>query len=95
MQYGMGTSESRASAQPTFFDRVNYIPGMKVDGMDVFAVKQATLFATDHAVNKVSSLFITESEYECSQLSYLCTHVVCIECRLVSNTGVLQPHTNQ
>ena len=56
MQYGMGTSEGRASAQPTFFDRVKYIPGMKVDGMDVFAVKQATLFAKEHAINKVSSL---------------------------------------
>ena len=65
MQYGMGTSESRASAQPTFYDRVNYIPGMKVDGMDVFAVKQATLFAKDHAINKVSSSLITESVHSC------------------------------
>ena len=70
----MGTSEARASAQPTFFDRVKYIPGMKVDGMDVFAVKQATLFAKDHAINKVSSLSTTASVYECF-LTVMAVHI--------------------
>ncbi|CAI6000844.1 unnamed protein product [Closterium sp. NIES-65] len=50
--YGMGTSERRASAQTSFFDRVNYIPGLLVDGMDVLAVKQAMEYAKQHAIAK-------------------------------------------
>ncbi|CAI5535236.1 unnamed protein product [Closterium sp. Naga37s-1] len=50
--YGMGTSERRASAQTSFFDRVNYIPGLLVDGMDVLAVKQAMEYAKEHAIAK-------------------------------------------
>ncbi len=42
-QYGMGTSVSRASASPDFFRRGEPfgIPGHKVDGMDVLAVREA------------------------------------------------------
>ncbi|GJP51644.1 hypothetical protein CLOM_g10792 [Closterium sp. NIES-68] len=50
--YGMGTSERRASAQTSFFDRVKYIPGLLVDGMDVLAVKQAMEYAKQHAISK-------------------------------------------
>ncbi|KAL3701848.1 hypothetical protein R1sor_019870 [Riccia sorocarpa] len=48
--YGMGTAEWRASKQTTFFDRLHYIPGIKVDGMDAFSVKAAMQFAKDHCV---------------------------------------------
>ncbi|GAQ91857.1 pyruvate dehydrogenase E1 component alpha subunit [Klebsormidium nitens] len=45
--FGMGTSEARASAHHGFYDRVGYIPGIKVDGMSVFAVKVAVAHAKE------------------------------------------------
>ncbi|VVT58688.1 uncharacterized protein SAPINGB_P006334 [Magnusiomyces paraingens] len=44
-KYGMGTAASRASALTKFYERGQYIPGLKVNGMDVIAVYQATKYA--------------------------------------------------
>ena len=50
-QYGMGTSTKRASASTEFWRRGEPwdIPGRVVDGMDLFAVREAAEWACDHA----------------------------------------------
>uniref|UniRef100_A0A8C1Y7L8 Pyruvate dehydrogenase E1 alpha 1 subunit b n=1 Tax=Cyprinus carpio TaxID=7962 RepID=A0A8C1Y7L8_CYPCA len=47
-KYGMGTSVERASASTDYFKRGDYIPGLRVDGMDVLSVREATRFAADY-----------------------------------------------
>ncbi|KAH8267023.1 hypothetical protein KR026_008851, partial [Drosophila bipectinata] len=48
--YGMGTRVDRASAMTEFYKRGQYVPGLWVDGNQVLAVRSATQFAVDYAV---------------------------------------------
>lgn len=47
--YSMGTSVERSSANPNYFNTCVYIPGILIDGMDIFAVKNAVEFAIKFA----------------------------------------------
>ena len=46
--YGMGTSQDRAAASTEFYKRGLYIPGIRVNGMDLLSVRAATEFAIDY-----------------------------------------------
>ncbi|XP_030167773.1 pyruvate dehydrogenase E1 component subunit alpha, testis-specific form, mitochondrial isoform X2 [Lynx canadensis] len=46
--YGMGTPVERASASTDYYKRGNFIPGLRVDGMDVLGVREATKFVADY-----------------------------------------------
>jgi len=51
-RFGMGTSIQRSSASTDYYSRGDYIPGIRVDGMDVLAVREATKFAKEHVLTK-------------------------------------------
>ncbi|KAG5437842.1 hypothetical protein PCANB_000557 [Pneumocystis canis] len=49
-KYGMGTSSERSSAMTDYYKRGQYIPGIQVDGMNVLAVRQASIFAKKYTL---------------------------------------------
>jgi pyruvate dehydrogenase E1 component alpha subunit len=48
-KYGMGTSVQRASANTDYYTRGDYIPGLKIDAMNVLAVKEGMKFSAEYA----------------------------------------------
>ncbi|KAK7686799.1 alpha subunit of pyruvate dehydrogenase [Cerrena zonata] len=60
-KYGMGTAASRSSAMVEYYKRGQYIPGLKVNGMDILACYQASKFAKDWCANGNGPLVL---EYE-------------------------------
>ncbi|WBW73144.1 pyruvate dehydrogenase e1 component alpha subunit Pda1 [Schizosaccharomyces osmophilus] len=57
-KYGMGTSAERSSAMTEYYKRGQYIPGLRVNGMDALAVKQACKFAKDYTVQNSQPLLM-------------------------------------
>lgn len=49
-EYGMGTSTERHAFNPEFYQRGDYVPGIQVDGMNLFNVKEATKFAREYCL---------------------------------------------
>uniref|UniRef100_A0A3B5AZM9 Pyruvate dehydrogenase E1 component subunit alpha n=1 Tax=Stegastes partitus TaxID=144197 RepID=A0A3B5AZM9_9TELE len=70
-KYGMGTSVERASASTDYYKRGDFIPGIRVDGMDVLCVREATKFAADHCrAGKASSPVLSQSDSPGVNFSY-------------------------
>ncbi|KAF2717329.1 pyruvate dehydrogenase E1, alpha subunit [Polychaeton citri CBS 116435] len=47
-KYGMGTAAARSSAMTDYYKRGQYIPGLKINGMDALAVKAAVQYGKEH-----------------------------------------------
>ncbi|KAF9154043.1 alpha subunit of pyruvate dehydrogenase [Entomortierella chlamydospora] len=62
-RYGMGTAASRSSANTSYFKRGDYIPGVKVNGMDVLAVRQACAYAKEWALAGKGPLLLEMETY--------------------------------
>jgi TPP-dependent pyruvate/acetoin dehydrogenase alpha subunit len=45
----MGTAANRSSALTDYYKRGQYIPGLKINGMDVLAVKAAVKYGKEYA----------------------------------------------
>ncbi|PGH04157.1 pyruvate dehydrogenase (acetyl-transferring) E1 component, alpha subunit [Blastomyces parvus] len=50
-KYGMGTAANRSSALTDYYKRGQYIPGLKINGMDVLAIKAAVQYGREYATS--------------------------------------------
>lgn len=62
-QFGMGTSQERATASKNFYTRGDYIPGVWADGMDVLASRSAFKYCADHCRSGKGPIFLEMSTY--------------------------------
>ncbi|KAG9793183.1 pyruvate dehydrogenase E1, alpha subunit, partial [Aureobasidium melanogenum] len=62
-KYGMGTSAARSSALTDYYKRGQYIPGLKVNAMDVLAVKAAVAYGKQYTADDKGPLVIEYVTY--------------------------------
>ncbi|KAK5052496.1 alpha subunit of pyruvate dehydrogenase [Exophiala bonariae] len=62
-KYGMGTSAARSSALTEYYKRGQYIPGLKINAMDVLAVKAAVQYGRDYSTNDNGPLVLEYVTY--------------------------------
>jgi pyruvate dehydrogenase E1 component alpha subunit len=61
--FGMGTSTARASSCASFYSRDPVVPGIKIDGMDVFAVREGFKFAAAHSREGKGPVYVELDTY--------------------------------
>jgi len=62
-QYGMGTSIDRHSSHSDYFKMGNHIPGIRIDGMNVMAVKEGMRFVKDFCGNGNGPMYVEMMTY--------------------------------
>ncbi|KAL2753649.1 hypothetical protein ACRALDRAFT_1082847 [Sodiomyces alcalophilus JCM 7366] len=62
-KYGMGTAANRSSALTDYYKRGQYIPGLKVNGMDVLAVKAAVKYGKEYTTAENGPLVLEYVTY--------------------------------
>jgi pyruvate dehydrogenase E1 component alpha subunit len=62
-QYGMGTSIDRHSSIQDYYKMGNAIPGIRIDGMNVLAVKEGMRFAKEHCGSGNGPMYIEMMTY--------------------------------
>ncbi len=62
-KYGMGTSNDRSSASTAYYTRGDYIPGIRVNGMDALAVREGCRFAREYTTSGKGPLVIEMVTY--------------------------------
>ena len=60
--FAMGTSVERSTKDIRLFNRMHSVPGLRVDGMSVFEVREALRFAKKHCIEK-GPLFLEVDTY--------------------------------
>lgn len=64
--YSMGTSVNRSTASPDYYKRGDFVPGLRVDGMDILAVRAATKFVTEYCTSGKGPLLMEIVTYRYS-----------------------------
>jgi len=60
--YAMGTAVERAAANPEFYKRFDVIPGVRVDGHNVLAMRETMRFAKEFALEN-GPIFVEAKTY--------------------------------
>jgi len=62
-QYGMGTSIDRHSSHSDYYKMGNHIPGLRIDGMNILAVKEGMRFIKDYCGSGNGPMYVEMMTY--------------------------------